>query len=95
MPCIHDDESFFRRLKQIILDVVSEVVAAHFQSRPPIYAQDQLLTEKQVSQLIGCSVRTLQSWRKQPGKGPCPTMIGSLARYRYSNVIKFIEQAGQ
>lgn len=95
MPCIHDDEAFLHRLKQFINEAVRNALTGDSQSKPPVYAHDQLLTEKQVSKLMCCSVRTLQAWRKRTGKGPRPTMVGTLARYRYSDVVTFIDGAAQ
>lgn len=95
MPCIHDDEEFLHRLKQFIYEAVQNALTSDSQPKPPVYAQDQLLTEKQVSKLMSCSVRTLQAWRKRTGKGPRPTMVGTLARYRFSDVLTYIDKGGQ
>lgn len=95
MPCIHDDDAFLQRLRQLVIEAVQMAGSSNScPSRQP-YDLNQLLTEEQVAALLNCSERSLQSWRKQKGKGPRPTMIGTLARYRYSDVVNFIDESGQ
>lgn len=95
MTSFHDDEAFFHRLQQFIHEAVQKALTSHSHPKPLGYAPDQLLTEDQVAALLGCSKRTLQSWRKAMRKGPRATMVGALARYRYSDVVTFIDKSGQ
>lgn len=91
MPCISDDhEEFLRRLKQVFAEALKEAGLTGSQHKHPTYRPDQLLTEDQVAELLSCSVRSLQAWRKQASKGPRPTKVGSLVRYLYSDVARFI-----
>jgi hypothetical protein len=95
MPCNHDDDAFLQRLRQIVSEAVQAAVSTNSQPSRQPYESNQLLTGNQVAELLNCSERSLQAWRKQKGKGPRPTMIGTLARYRYSDVVKFIQEAWQ
>ena len=90
MCCIHTDDEFFLRIKQLVAEALKEAGFTSSQQKPPTYKPDQLLTEHQVAELLGISVRTLQSWRNQVGKGPRPQKIGSLVRYLYSDVARLI-----
>ena len=51
---------------------------------------DALLTELQVSELLGLSVRTLQSWRVRRA-GPRFVQAGRAIRYRRRDLIDWIE----
>jgi len=93
MPSMHDDDAFLERVRQIVSEAVQAVVSSNSQPSRHPYESNQLLTENQVAGLLNCSERSLQAWRKQKGKGPRPTMVGTLARYRYSDVVRFIHEA--
>jgi|CXWL01.1.fsa_nt_gi Spy/CpxP family protein refolding chaperone len=95
MPCIHDDDAFLQRIRQIVNEAVQAAGSSNSQSLQQRYEPNQLLTGEQAAELLNCSERSLQTWRKQKGKGPRPTMIGTLARYRYSDVVNFIDESGQ
>jgi hypothetical protein len=95
MPCIHDDDAFIQQLRQIVIEAVQAAGSSNSQSLQQRYEPNQLLTGEQAAELLNCSERSLQAWRKQKGKGPRPTMIGTLARYRYSDVVNFIDESGQ
>jgi predicted DNA-binding transcriptional regulator AlpA len=51
---------------------------------------DALLTELQVSELLGLSVRTLQAWRARLA-GPRFVQAGRAVRYRRRDLIDWIE----
>ena len=51
-----------------------------------------LLTEKQVSALLGISLSSLQKWRHFR-KGPSYLKIGHLVRYRLNDLEAFFEKA--
>ena len=52
---------------------------------------NQLMTEKDVANLICITPRALQNWRLRGG-GPEYVKIGRSVRYQRSDVIKFIEE---
>lgn len=51
---------------------------------------DKLVDQKEVAKLLGVSVKTVECWRWQK-KGPKYIKLGRLARYRMSDVMKFIQ----
>jgi len=51
---------------------------------------DLALTENLTAELLGISVRTLQSWRIS-GKGPRYCKIGRAVRYRRRDIVQFQE----
>lgn len=51
---------------------------------------DALLTEVQVGQLLGLSIRTLQAWRARRA-GPPFVQVGRAIRYRRSDVVSWID----
>ena len=53
-------------------------------------AGDRLLSETEVALCLGCSIRTLQSWRLRGG-GPGYSKVGRLVRYRTSDLAAFVE----
>lgn len=95
MPCIHDDDAFLQRLRQIVIEAVQAAGSSNSQPLQQPYEPNQLLTGEQAASLLNCSERSLQTWRNQKGRGPRTTMIATLARYRYSDVVKFIDESGQ
>lgn len=52
-------------------------------------ADDQLLNEEQLATLWNISHRTLQKWRTTGG-GPRFVKVGSLVRYRHTDIEDFI-----
>ena len=52
---------------------------------------NQLMTEKEVADLICVTQRALQNWRLRGG-GPEYVKIGRLVRYQRRDVMKFIEE---
>jgi predicted DNA-binding transcriptional regulator AlpA len=51
---------------------------------------DALLTEVQVGQLLGLSIRTLQAWRVRRA-GPLFVQVGRAIRYRRSDLVSWID----
>jgi predicted DNA-binding transcriptional regulator AlpA len=51
---------------------------------------DALLTEVQVGQLLGLSIRTLQAWRVRRA-GPPFVQVGRAIRYRRSDLVSWID----
>ncbi len=51
---------------------------------------DALLTEVQVGQLLGLSIRTLQAWRVRQA-GPPFVQAGRAIRYRRSDLVSWID----
>lgn len=56
-------------------------------------ADDPILTPEQVSKLIQIPVVTLRTWRCR-GKGPKGFKVGSLVRYRQSEVHRWLAACG-
>lgn len=54
---------------------------------------DMLLTEKDAAQRLGISPSTLRR-RVSDNTLPRPVKLGSLTRFRLSDILRFIEQAG-
>ncbi len=52
----------------------------------------RLLSTKQISELFGVSVVTLEQWRLQ-GKGPKFIKVGRCVRYRMADILAFQENA--
>lgn len=52
----------------------------------------RLLNTKQISELFGVSVVTLEQWRLQ-GKGPKFIKVGRCVRYRMADILAFQEDA--
>ena len=48
------------------------------------------IDEKEVSRIIGLSVKTLQRNRLL-GRGICYSKVGGSVRYRYSDVLRYME----
>ncbi|ARP98244.1 helix-turn-helix domain-containing protein [Pseudorhodoplanes sinuspersici] len=59
-------------------------------SRKPRQSDD-LLNEIEASDILRVSVRTLQSWRCG-GAGPAFIRIGRAIRYRYSDLLAYVDQ---
>jgi excisionase family DNA binding protein len=51
---------------------------------------DALLSETEVSDLFGISMRTLQAWRMKSG-GPPFVRLGRVIRYRRQDLVKWLE----
>lgn len=51
---------------------------------------DRLLSETEAALHLGCSIRTLQSWRLRGG-GPRYSKVGRLVRYQSGDLAAFIE----
>ena len=51
----------------------------------------QALTEKQVAQLLNCSVAALRRWRRE-GRGPVFVKIERCVRYRTGDVDEFLNK---
>jgi len=51
---------------------------------------NKLLKEREVAELLGVSIRTLQHWRSV-GDGPTYTKIGRCVRYETAEVSHFIQ----
>jgi predicted DNA-binding transcriptional regulator AlpA len=62
------------------------------QSRPSenLVVADELLTERDVSDRLHLSMKTLRNWRVR-GEGPKFLKIGRLVRYRLSDVLAWEE----
>lgn len=55
------------------------------------YNHEHLLTEKQVAQILSCTVSALRKWRRER-RGPKFTKLYRLIRYRDCDVASFVEQ---
>lgn len=55
---------------------------------------EKLLTDKEVAERLGASQATVRRL-VMSGSLPRPIKLGRLTRFRLSEVLKFIEQAGQ
>lgn len=53
-------------------------------------AGDRLLSETEAALHLGCSIRTLQSWRLRGG-GPRYSKVGRLVRYRGADLATFVD----
>ena len=53
--------------------------------------RNDLLTEKQVAEKTGLSIKTLQAWRWY-GKGPKYVKLGKSVRYKVGDVLDWIEE---
>ena len=51
-----------------------------------------LLTTREAATHLAVSPRTLEGWRRV-GKGPRPTALGRLVRYRTADVIAYVMEA--
>jgi predicted DNA-binding transcriptional regulator AlpA len=51
----------------------------------------RLLGEHRVAEMLGCSLRTLQRWRKE-GKGPPSTKIGRKVYYDLNDLQEWIDR---
>lgn len=54
--------------------------------------EDNLLTRKQAADLLGCKEITLATWKSANRYGLPVVKVGRLAKYRYSDLIKFIDR---
>ena len=63
---------------------------SHYPEVPASQDPDGLLTETQVAQLTGLSIRTYQAWRLRGG-GPRYIKIGRSIRYKRADVLEWIE----
>jgi excisionase family DNA binding protein len=54
--------------------------------------QRQLLNEKEVSELLGIQVRTLQRWRVL-GQGPIYRKLGGSVRYHLDDLNRWLEES--
>lgn len=89
------DAEFFERLKPLLLDVLKQQCQSCSLSESVTTPEDRLLTEVEVSKMLRCSVRCLQTWRQKHGQGPAwKKLNGRLVRYPYSDVIKFLDESG-
>ena len=52
---------------------------------------DALLSETEVSDLFGISMRTLQAWRTKKG-GPPFVRLGRVIRYRRKDLVRWLEE---
>jgi predicted site-specific integrase-resolvase len=50
----------------------------------------RLFTERQAAQILGVSVKTLQTWR-WAGRGPAFVKIGRLVRYDENDLIEVVQ----
>lgn len=53
-----------------------------------------LLTEENTSYMLHVSVKTLQAWRLE-GRGPRYRKLSKAVRYKLSDILEFIEEAGR
>lgn len=53
-------------------------------------ADHRLLSETEAALHLGCSIRTLQSWRLRGG-GPRYSKVGRLVRYRTADIDAFVD----
>src|SRR5512133_3734239 len=54
---------------------------------------DRLLREKEVAEMLGVAIATLQAWRRV-GKPPAFIRLGRAVRYRLSDLHELIRQGG-
>lgn len=54
-------------------------------------AHDTLLSRKEAAKLLGIKPHTLAVWASQ-GRGPAPTKIGNCAKYKRSELERFINE---
>jgi predicted DNA-binding transcriptional regulator AlpA len=74
---------------------IDQVLAAVPVTLPITLNDDTLLSTKQVAALFGVSTQCLELWRKQ-GSGPQWVKLGPrTTRYRYGNVVKWLNQRGR
>lgn len=52
---------------------------------------DKLLTTAMAADIIGISPGTLNNWRIK-NEGPEPTYVGRLVKYRYRDIIRYLDQ---
>jgi len=52
---------------------------------------DPLIDEVAGARILNCKVKTLQAWRSRGG-GPRYVKVGSLVRYRKSDILEWIER---
>ncbi len=57
---------------------------------PKAVSPDQFLTPQDLAGLFAVSTRTLEAWRKD-GRGPRVTRIAKMPRYRYRDVIEWVQ----
>jgi predicted DNA-binding transcriptional regulator AlpA len=55
-------------------------------------SQEPLLSEQEVADLLGVSLRTLRHWRLDLNYGPPTVRIGRFPRYRRQDVDRWIEE---
>ena len=55
----------------------------------------RLLNQSEVAKILCVSPKTLEYWRWKKCGGPKWVKIGKLARYRYCDVLEYIEQLGE
>jgi len=51
--------------------------------------QNKLLTTKEVAEILGCHIDTLQRWRKK-NYGPAPVRVGRLWKYTEAEVNAYL-----
>lgn len=65
--------------------------SADLQVPPADYRSDDLLTTAELAIFLGNSDKTLNNWRCQ-GEGPDFTRIGRRIKYRFADVLKYLEE---
>jgi predicted DNA-binding transcriptional regulator AlpA len=58
-------------------------------------SQERLLNQSEVAELLCVSPKTFEYFRWKKCGGPKWVKIGKLARYRYCDVMEYVEQLGQ
>lgn len=53
-----------------------------------------LLSQSEVAEMLGVSIRTLECWRWRK-KGPKYIKVGRLARYKYEDVLAYIDHLAE
>jgi predicted DNA-binding transcriptional regulator AlpA len=59
----------------------------------PAVSQPRFLTEKEVSEITGISVKTLQRWRLMGDQGPRYRKLGGAVKYEIRDLEIFIQSA--
>jgi predicted DNA-binding transcriptional regulator AlpA len=65
----------------------------HGQAQRALLKDERLLREKEVSEMLGVAIATLQAWRRV-GKPPAFIRLGRAVRYRLSDLRELIRQGG-
>jgi predicted DNA-binding transcriptional regulator AlpA len=67
--------------------------ADHGEAKRVLLRDDRLLREREVSEMLGVAIATLQAWRRL-GKPPAFIRLGRAVRYRLSDLHELIRQGG-